>query len=1041
MKNLYARLAASKIRGREDLWIRAFALTLLLTISLPGRQTVSAQQRSVTINGVVLDETGAPMAGVTVVDSKNPTIGTTSGAQGSYAIIVGRDCDSLRFSFIGYIPQTVSVRNASLVRMKPDTQDIGEVVVTGIYTRKAESYTGAARSLSNKELTRVGNQNALQSLKNLDPTIYIPNNMTMGSDPNTLPTISMRGTSSFPTSESSISLRSKYDNQPNQPLFILDGFETSIETVMDMDMNRIESMTLLKDASAKALYGSKAANGVIIIETKRSMGSDPVVTYNGSVSFEMPDLSSYDLCNAMEKLEVERREGLYTSDDPKEQVQLTATYNTRKKLAAEGLNTYWLAKPLQTAVGHKHNLMVELGDPQKLKAILDATYNSVPGVMKESKRENIAANANVSYRTKHLTFRNIMSVISNKSQDSPYGSFGDYSKMNPFWQATDADGNVYRYAEGSDGYQSNSGLLVRVANPLYDATIGTSFTSSYLKFTNNFYVEWQILESLKAVGRFGISQQRDNSDDFYPAMHSKFANYNELDYLLRGEYTMETGKSSTVSGDLNLNFNKSIGKHYLFANAGMSISESKSSAYQFKAQGFPNSQMADITFARQYAEGTIPSGYSTLNRQISFLLAASYSYDNRYLLDATINDSASSLFGADNRWALSWSLGVGWNLHNEAFMQNQEFIEELKIRASAGVTGNQNFSTNSAIATYQYYTGVNYQNQTGAYLMRMPNPLLRWEQKKEYNVGFDLRTKRFSLSADLYSADTKNMLTDVSIPTSTGFSSVKDNLGLVRNYGFELQGNVTAWQNRNGFVNIFGSIAYNKNRIIHLSESMKSYNDAIKKAAAAAGNSKPVLMYEDGQSMNTIWAVPSAGIDPMTGEEIYIKKDGSLTYTYDANDMVACGVSDPLYRGTFGFTAEYKGVGISTTFSYLGGGQMYNSTLVDRVENVDIAYNVDRRVLLGRWTTPGQITQFKKYDSSTSTRPTTRFVQDQNELNFASASLYYEFPKRIASAMRMQRLRVTFYMNDIFTVSSIKVERGLDYPFARYMSLAINATF
>ena len=1030
--------------GGGNLRVRILVLTLLLTVSISGKQPISAQQRSVTVNGVVLDETGNPMAGVTVIDSKNPSIGTTTGRQGNYAIIVGRDCDSLRFSFIGYVTQTVSIRNASLIRMKPDTQDIGEVVVTGIYTRKAESYTGAARTISKEDLTRVGNQNALQSLKNLDPTIYIPNNLTMGSDPNTLPSISMRGTSSFPATESSVSLRSKYDNQPNQPLFILDGFETSIETVMDMDMNRIESMTILKDASAKALYGSKAANGVIIIETKRSMGSEPVVTYNGSVSFEVPDLSSYDLCNAFEKLEVERREGLYTSNDPKEQAELTATYNMRRKLAMEGLDTYWLAKPLQTAVGHKHNLMVELGDPQKLKTILDATYNSVPGVMKESKRENISANANVSYRTKKLIFRNIMSVISNKSADSPYGSFGDYSKMNPFWQATDADGNVYRYAEGSDGYQSQGGgsrTLSKVANPLYDATIGTSLTSSYLKFTNNFYVEWQILESLKAVGRFGISQQRDNSDDFYPATHSKFVNYSENDYLLRGEYTLETGKSSTVSGDLNLNFNKAIGKHYLFANAGMSISETKSSAYQFKAQGFPNSQNADITFARQYAEGTIPSGYSTLNRQISFLLAASYSYDNRYLLDATINDSASSLFGADNRWAFSWSLGVGWNIHNEAFMQGQDLIEELKLRASAGVTGNQNFSTNSAVATYQYYTGVNYQGQTGAYLQRMPNPLLRWEQKTEYNVGLDLRMKRFSLTADVYSADTKNMLTDVTIPTSTGFGSVKDNLGLVRNYGFELQGNVTAWQNRNGFVNIYGSIAYNKNRIIRLSESMQSYNDAIKKAAADAGNSTPVLMYQDGQSMNTIWAVPSAGIDPMTGEEVYIKQDGTLTYTYNADDMVACGVSDPLYRGTFGFTAEYKGLGVSTTFSYLGGGQLYNSTLVDRIENVDIAYNVDRRVLSGRWTTPGQVTQFKKYDSTTSTRPTSRFVQDQNELNFASASLYYEFPKRIASAMRMQRLRVTFYMNDIFTVSSIKIERGLTYPFARYMSLAINATF
>lgn len=223
----------------------------------------------------------------------------------------------------------------------------------------------------------------------------------MGSNPNSVPDMSMRGTSSFPTTESS-SLRSNYQNQPNQPLFILDGFETTAETIMDMDMNRIESITILKDASAKALYGSKAANGVIVIETKRLTGNQQRITYNGSISLEMPDLTSYDLCNAFEKLEAERLDGVYTSSSANTQIQLDQLYNGRRKLALEGLDTYWLSKPLHTGIGHKHNLNIELGDSQNLRAILDLTYNQITGVMKGSNRRNISGDINLSYRHNKL---------------------------------------------------------------------------------------------------------------------------------------------------------------------------------------------------------------------------------------------------------------------------------------------------------------------------------------------------------------------------------------------------------------------------------------------------------------------------------------------------------------------------------------------------------------------------------------------------------------------------------------------------------------
>ncbi|WP_418992496.1 SusC/RagA family TonB-linked outer membrane protein [Alistipes sp.] len=998
------------------------------------------------LNGIVLDESGAPMAGVTVVDSKNPSSGTTTGAKGTYNIIVSRQCDSLRFSFVGYKPQTVGVRDAALIRMQPDAQDIGEVVVTGIFTRKAESYTGAATTISKSEITRVGNQNLLQSLKNLDPTIYMPDNMTMGSDPNTLPTISMRGTTSFPAESNASAFKSNYQNQPNQPLFILDGFETSVETVMDMDMNRVESMTILKDAAAKALYGSKAANGVIVIETKRLMGNEQRITYTGSVSIEAPDLTSYNLCNSLEKLQVEIMEGVYDDSTVGTQIDRLQLYNKRRKLALEGLNTYWLSKPLETGVGHKHNLSVELGNAENLRAILDVSYNDVSGVMKGSGRTTVSGNANVSYRTKRLIFRNIMSIISNKREDSPYGSFADYGKMNPYWQATDSKGNVLRWAEG-EFFNSTD----KIPNPMYDAMIGTSLTSSYLKFTNNFYAEWQIIDPLKVTARIGVSQQRDDADSFYPAAHSMFVDYTAENLNRRGKYILESGKSSTISGDLNFNFNRKFDKHFLFANAGAFLSETNYSDYTHTAEGFPNNQKADITFARQYAEGSKPVGYATLNREISFLAAISYDYDNRFLVDATYRIGASSLYGKDNRWASSWSVGAGWNLHNEPFLRDAEILQKLKIRGSVGLTGNQNFTTNNAIATYKYYTGVNYQGQTGAYLSNMPNPQLRWEQKLDYNLGVELEIQNLKLTADYYIADTENMLTDVTIPTSTGFGTVKDNLGKVRNSGVELQANYAVWRRPAGFVNLFGSFTYNRNEIIRLSESLKARNKAMREIAQSMGTSTPVAIYEDGQSMKAIWAVPSAGIDPMTGNEVYIKKDGTLTYKYDSSDLIIAGDSEPKYRGTFGFTAEYKGIGLSATCTYLAGGQMYNYTLVGRVENIDVEYNVDRRVLLGRWQRPGQLAQFKKLtgtykdenDNSQPevTRPTTRFVQNRNELTISSISAYYEFPSRLIRPLRLKRLRATFYINNVATFSSIEIERGLTYPFARSMSFSLTATF
>lgn len=1008
-----------------------------------GASNVEAQNQTRSLRGVVVNEEGLPFVGVAVTPAGFQG-GTVTEADGSWQLRIPASCDSVRFAFTGYIRQSVHWSDVSRIKMVVDEQVIDNVVVTGVYTRKAESYTGASVTISGNDLRKLGNQNVLQSLRYADPTVYIAENLTMGSDPNTVPTVSMRGTSSIPTT-SSIELKGNYQTDPNQPLFILDGFETTAEKVMDMDMNRVQSVTILKDAAAKALYGSKAANGVIVIETKNLASNRQLVTYNFSLDIEMPDLTSYNLCNAAEKLEVERIEGVYTASSASSQYQLDQLYNSRYQSILEGLDTYWLAKPLRLGVGHKHNISVETGDSQSLRSVIDFTYDNNAGVMIGSKRENIEGNINISYKRNNIIFRNVTNVISNHSEDSPYGDFSTYAAMNPYLASNDpVTGEVLRWAESLD----SSGNTIQIANPMYDAEIGTMYTSSYLYFSNNFYTEYDINKALKLTARLGVTAKRSDADEFLPAQHSTFADvYSTED---KGSYDYETGTSSSLSGDVYINYNKTFKEHHnLYATAGAQMSETQYSVYQFSAEGFSNLQSADMSFARQYAEGTTPVSIASLNRELSFLANASYDYDSRYLADVTLRQSASSLFGSSNRWSTSWAVGLGWNLHNEDFMSGISWLEQFKIRGSLGVTGNQNFATNEALATYTYYTDVTYAGLTGAYLNNMPNSELMWEEKYDTNIGFDARLFGLSISFDVYNSVTENMLTDLSISTSSGFSTVKDNLGRVRNYGIEASLSYNVITSHNGFLNVFGNIATTNNEIVSLSESLENYNNNMLSLAEDKSNSTPVLIYQDGYSMNTIWAVPSAGIDPSTGNEIYIKKDGTLTYTYDSDDLVAAGDATIKYRGNFGFTGEWENIGMSLTMSYYAGGQMYNYTLVDRVENADISGNVDKRVLTGRWQEAGQEALYKLLGTYTVegvstqevTRATTRFVQNYNQLNFGSLSLYYEFPTEMISKLKMQRLRASWYINNFATISSIDIERGLTYPFSRTMSFALSATF
>ena len=1002
----------------------------------------------VTLSGVVKDQKGETLPGVTVM-IKGTTLGGTTDIDGKYALTVPLSKDMvLVFSFVGMEAQEVAYKGQSKidVTLAPSVTEMQEVVVTGIFTRKAESYTGAARTLKKEDLARVGNTNVLQSLKNLDPSFQVIESNAFGSDPNKTPDIQMRGASSFS------GMKDKYQTNPNQPLFIVDGFEQAIDKVMDMDMNRVESITLLKDATAKALYGSKGANGVVVIETIRPEAGKLKVSYTGSLDIQAPDLGSYDLCNAREKLEVELMAGRYTSvnNNPIVQQEKDEAYAKLKQEVERGVNTYWLDKPLRTGVGHKHSLNFEGGD-DAIRYDIAVNYNDVKGVMKGSDRQNFGGGFTFSYRYGNLLFREQLSLLMNKAANSPYGSFADYAKLNPYWRPYNEDGSINEILGYYDNSQYNP-----IYNPLINASLNTNDKSKYTDITNNFYIEWNILEDLKATGRVGVTYRTDESDIFYPRDHTKFRNVSitDEDYFKRGEYTKSNGKVSNVNTDISLNYSKIWKeKHVLYANAQWSMSQNKTESVTVKAQGFANNKLDYITHALQYEEGGKPTGSESLARETSVLASVNYSYDLRYLFDANYRANASSLFGADRRWGHFWSVGAGWNVHNEAFLKDQAWLQQLKLRASTGYTGSQNFNSYQAMSTYRYYAEEVYDNIIGSYLIALANPDLQWQKTQDNNIGIDLGLfHKLDISFDYYVKNTSNLLTPVTLPPSVGFETYMENLGKSQNKGFEGRVNWRAISdsNRDLHLSVFASIMHNTNKIKEINKALASINETNDDDKGLnydpddkEKTTKPSVRYVEGQSMSAIWAVRSLGIDPATGDEIFLTKDGNLTYKWNAADQVVCGDELPKYTGTFGFNLEWKGFSVNTSFYYRLGGQVYNQTLIDKVEDADIEYNVDKRVYTGRWTTPGQHASYKRLtDPAYFTRPTSRFVQDLNELQMTSLNVGYDFRNcKFMQRGFIERLKLSFYMNDVFRASSVKIERGTEYPFARSFSFQLQATF
>ena len=997
--------------------------------------TLSGQERTVVLKGKVIDSSdGYPLIGVSVL-VQGTKYGTSTNVEGNYELRVPDSRCEVTFSYVGYEDEvklytTKNASSFSRIVMYMNSTELDDVVVTGVYERKKESFTGASATFKTDQLKSVGSGNVLQSLKTLDPSFKMMENTQFGSNPNMMPDIEIRGKTSV------MGLKEEYGTDPNQPLFILDCFETTLETIMNLNMNRVASVTVLKDAASTAIYGSKASNGVVVIETKAPARGRLQLSYKGDYGVSVADLSDYNLMNAREKLEFETLAGVYKDNmgDPFNQIRLDNLRNERLKEIERGVDTYWLSEPIRTGLTHKHNLYAEGGE-DKIRYGIGMSYGDVDGVMKGSDRQTLAGNVDLIYRTGRFQFSNKLTIDWLDTSD-PVVSFAEYAHANPYYRKTSADGKVSRYLyypeDGVDDYP--------VANPLWNAHLNNWSRSESFGFTDNFIFEWFVTEGLRMKAKFGLTKTDDVEQMRLSPEHTQFDDVGETE---KGLYSHTNISQLVYEGDVAVTFGKLLAKkHMVNAVGGFNFSSNRRQIHGYSANGFTDDQFDAPSFANGYPSGGKPQYSESLKRAVSFYVNGGYAYDERYLLDFNYRFDGASMFGTGNRFRNTWSVGTGWNLHKEAFMRDNAFFNFAKIRGSVGNPGNQNFAAYQAFSTYKFNGWMTNVFGTGVILNALGNSDLAWQETVNYDIGTDLTLwgERVNLTFDYYWKNTDPLLAVITTPGSMGVTSVAMNAGSQKTHGWEATFRISPVYRPSEGIN--WNISFNatssKSVYADIGDSFSALNESGK--ASLAGTTR----YYDGGSPTAIWAVRSAGIDPATGQELFIKKDGTYSFTYDVNDEVVVGDMQPKIEGLFGSTLYFKGFSAGCYFRYRWGGQVFNTSLFQKVENIgteEVYANQDKRALYDRWSENNREAYFKGISMVQKTEKSSRFVMDDNALIGESFNLGYEFPDRLIRRSGISALNLQLTMTDAFRATSVRVERGIDYPFARTVTMAVGITF
>lgn len=1023
-------------------WKPVFVVFLFAVFHAILINAVSAQS-GWSISGRVVDvESKIPLAGVTVkADGAKKTAITNK--KGEYSINVPEGSEVITFTFVGYKVKTITIKGKLSVldvELESESSNIDEVVVTGMFERKKESFSGSTKTFSGDELRMVSSQNLIHALRGLDPSlVHVDNNLT-GSDPNSLARLELRGKTSVATFNNFGALTDDIAQDPNMPLFILNGFESTLREITDLDLNRIASVTILKDAASTALYGARSANGVVVIETKKPQQGKLNISFNSANNFYIPDFSDYNLMNAAEKLEYERLAGRYSSQSAGREdfVEMEKFYNIRLKAVKSGIDTYWLVEPIRkVAIGNNNSLSAQ-GGSEDFQYLFGANYNTIGGVMKGSDRKVWGASSDFTYRTnKKLSISNRTVISGIRADNSPYGSFATYARINPYYKKEIVGKYVEEIPSGWNGK-----TIVKVANPLYNSQLNSEDYSNDFSVSNNLMFNYFVNNSLKIDGGGRVAKATTTSIRFISPLNTMF---DKIDVDERGSYGNTKNENNRYSANLGLTYNKVWNKKHVFTgNARGEIQESSSNFVGFSAVGFPTGVNGNPSFAKNYSPNSRPiTNFPIKTRRVSVLSSANYNYDNRYFADLTYRMDGSTAFGSSKRFSPFWSAGAGWSLHQEDFIKNLGFFNSLVIRGNIGLTGNQNFESHASTTLYSLENVSNVFGQGMSHYMA-GNPNLNWQNTLSSGVALELAMfdRRAIMDVEYYNKKTNDLIIPMVVPLSNGLDNYQTNGGSMTTEGYEANVVYSPIKNISSGINLSLRLtagAY-KSYYGDFDPSVDLINEKLAK-------NEFLQRFVNGKSPDDLWGYKSLGIDPSSGREIFLDKNDRYVYDFRSANIRVVGNGRPEFYGSFQPNLRIRDFTFNAVVSYSVGGYRFNDALYNKVENIsfaDLAFNQDKRALEKRWLKPGDLAEFKSISNTDFVPMSSRFIQRDSYISGESISMGYTMRSsnlQWVKSLGVSSLGVNGYMNNIFRLSTILAERGIDYPFARSFSISVNVIF
>ena len=991
--------------------------TGLLALMLLCCMATMAFAQNVTVTGTVTDTSNESLIGVNV-QVKGSTIGVVTDIDGKFSLSVPGNQSVLVFSYVGYLPQEFTVGNQRTfnVTMKEDLRNLEEVVVVGYGVQRKSDLTGAVSSVKMTEISQTPISSIDQGLVGRASGVQVTQTSGM---PGAVASIRVRGSSSL--------------QGGNEPLYVIDGFpvyagtgfgntggRAQLSGLATINPADIESIEILKDAAATAIYGARAANGVVLVTTKSGQKGRDIISFN----------AMYGVSNITKKIDVMNAQDYaalvneaYIWGDGAKSANGKPFYDEAKmaEIARLGKGTDWQDEVFQQGITQDYQLNVSGGDSKTIYSI-SGGYSDQTGIVRNSTFKRYSARLNLDRNiNEFLTFGSHISASHTISDIVPTDTGGEGGvvtgamKMNPIQPV---------YANVEDGIYT----LVNVPGTLVQNPVATAneqkFKNASSRLLGDIYGQWEIIKDLKLKITVGTDVIYYKSDQYTPS------NIYQSNGIAKASVRMN--RSINWLNENTLTYNKTIGEHSLNVLGGFTMQQNNFESVLAASQNFVNDA---LLYNRLQAGSTYnqPESSATQWSLMSYLTRVNYSYLSRYLLSVNARIDGSSRFGANNKFGFFPSASAGWRVSEEAFMESiRQIVSNLKLRASYGFTGNTEIGVYESLATLgsnSWTLGGN-QQVTGFFPNKIPNPNLKWEKTGQLDIGIDLGLfdNRLRLTADYYQKKTTDLLYSVAIPTASGFSTMLQNIGSVENKGFELlvEGNILTkaftW-------NSTFNISSNKNKVVELGgepyKEMPEGDGHLKTGSfrrLVVGEPIGVFygyrfdgIFQNQEEVNKLAVQPS-----LLGVGFRRYKDLNNDGRVDANnDREILGDPFPDFFGGFSNTFGFKGFELNVFLQYSYGGYIFNYNAIE-LETPTGGQNA-YAVLKDRFTDAKPSDRYPRASTNRNVLVSDLWLEDASYVKLKTVSFSYHFPK--VNIPHIQGIRVYVTGQNLLTWTTY---RGYD---------------